>query len=76
MGLFARKGTPREIVSTLNAAAIYALADPMARSRLADLGMDSFPADQQTPDALAGLAKADAEKWWPLIKEFGIKPAP
>jgi hypothetical protein len=35
--------------------------------------MESFPADQQTPDALAGLAKADAEKWWPIIKELGVK---
>jgi tripartite-type tricarboxylate transporter receptor subunit TctC len=71
--LFAPRGTLREIVSRLNAAAVYALADPMVRSRLADLGMESFLADQQTPEALAGLAKADAERWWPLIKEFGIK---
>jgi tripartite-type tricarboxylate transporter receptor subunit TctC len=73
MGLFAPRGTLREIVSRLNAAAVYGLADPMVRSRLADLGMETFPADQQTPEALTRLAKADAEKWWPLIKEFGIK---
>jgi hypothetical protein len=27
----------------------------------------------QTPEALGALVKADAEKWWPMIKEFGIK---
>jgi tripartite-type tricarboxylate transporter receptor subunit TctC len=73
MGLFAPRGTPREIVSRLNTAVVYSLADPVVRSRLADLGMESFPANQQTPDALAALRKAFAEKWWPLIKEFGIK---
>jgi tripartite-type tricarboxylate transporter receptor subunit TctC len=25
-----------------------------------------------TPEALSALVKADAKKWWPLIKEFGI----
>jgi hypothetical protein len=43
------------------------------RSRLADLGQEIFPREQQTPEALSALQKADAEKWWPIIKEFGIK---
>jgi tripartite-type tricarboxylate transporter receptor subunit TctC len=73
MGLFAPRGTPSEVVSRLNAAVVSSLADPMVRSRLADLGMEFFLADEQTPEALTGLAKADAERWWPIIKEFGIK---
>ena len=28
---------------------------------------------QLTPDALAALQKAEIEKWWPIIKESGIK---
>jgi tripartite-type tricarboxylate transporter receptor subunit TctC len=28
---------------------------------------------RQTPEALAAFVKADAEKWWPIMKEFGIK---
>jgi tripartite-type tricarboxylate transporter receptor subunit TctC len=72
-GLFAPKGTPREIINKLNAAVVEALADPAVRSRLADLGQEIFPPEQQTPEALGALVKADAEKWWPLIKEFGIK---
>ena len=73
LALFAPKGTPREIIDRLNAATVQALADPAVRSRLPDLGMEVFPRGRQTPEALGALQKADAEKWWPLIKEFGIK---
>ena len=72
-GLFAPKGTPKDIIGKLNAAAVAALADPAVRSRLADLGMEVFPREQQAPEALDALVKADAEKWWPIIKELGIK---
>jgi tripartite-type tricarboxylate transporter receptor subunit TctC len=72
-GLFAPRGTPKDIIGKLNAAAGEALADPAVRSRLADLGLEIFPREQQTPEALGALQKADAEKWLPLIKEFGIK---
>jgi tripartite-type tricarboxylate transporter receptor subunit TctC len=73
-GLFAPRGTPRDIIGKLNAAAVEALAHPLVRSRIADLGYDTVPREQQTPETLAGLQKADAEKWWPIIKELGIKP--
>jgi len=72
-GLFAPKVTPKEINGRLNAAAVEALADPVVHSRLVDLGMQIFPREQQTPEALGVMVKADAEKWWPIIKELGIK---
>ena len=72
-GLFAPKGTPRDIVTKLDAAAVDALADPVVRSRLADLGYEAFPRERQTPEALGAMQKADAEKWWPIIREAGIK---
>src|SRR6266566_5489879 len=72
-GLFAPKGTPKNIIGKLNAVAVEALADPAVRSRFAALGLEIFPRERQTPEALGALVKADAEKWWPLIKEFGIK---
>jgi tripartite-type tricarboxylate transporter receptor subunit TctC len=72
-GLFAPKGTPRDIIGKLHAAAVEALADAAVRSRLVELGFGVFPREQQTPDALAALQKADAGKWWPIIKESGIK---
>jgi tripartite-type tricarboxylate transporter receptor subunit TctC len=70
--LFAPKGTPKEIIDRLNAATVRALADPAVQSRLANPGTEIFPREQQTPAALGALVKADAEKWWPLIKEFAI----
>jgi tripartite-type tricarboxylate transporter receptor subunit TctC len=73
LGLFAPKGTPRDIIGKLNAAVIDVLADQAVRSRLVNLGFEIFPRGQQTPEALTGLQKADAEKWWPIIKELGIK---
>jgi tripartite-type tricarboxylate transporter receptor subunit TctC len=72
-GIFAPKGTPKGLVSKLNAAAVEALADPAVRSRLVDLGYEIFPRDRQTPEALGALVKADAERTWPIIKAAGIK---
>jgi tripartite-type tricarboxylate transporter receptor subunit TctC len=70
---FAPKGTPNEIISKLNVATVEALADPAVRSRLVELGVEVFPRDQQTPEALRALQKAEIAKWWPIIKEAGIR---
>ena len=70
---FAPSGAPTEVISKLNTAVVEALADPAVRTRLADLGADIFPREQQTLEALRALQKASAEKWWPIIKELGIK---
>ena len=72
--LFAPKNVPKEIIGKLNAAAVEALTDQGVRSRVADLGFEVYPRERQTPEALGALRKADAEKWWPIIKELGIKP--
>jgi tripartite-type tricarboxylate transporter receptor subunit TctC len=71
--LWAPKGTPSDVIAKLNLAAKGALDDPTMRSRLADLAQEVFPPDQQTPEALGALQKADIEKWWPIIKAAGIK---
>jgi tripartite-type tricarboxylate transporter receptor subunit TctC len=72
-GFFAPKGTPGDIIGKLNSAVVEALADAAVRSRLADLGEEIFPRERQTPEALSALVKADAAKWWPIIKELKIK---
>jgi tripartite-type tricarboxylate transporter receptor subunit TctC len=72
-GLWVPKGTPMTVIAKLNAAILDAVADPTVRSRLADLGQDVFPRDQQTPEALGALQRAEIEKWWPIIKAANIK---
>ena len=72
-GFFAPKGTQTNIISKLNAATVEALADPALRSRFLALGLEIFPRQLQTPEALGALVKADADKWWPIIKESGIR---
>jgi tripartite-type tricarboxylate transporter receptor subunit TctC len=72
-GLWAPRGTAKDIVGRLNAAAVSSLADPAARQKLADLGFEIPPRDQQTPEALAAFQKAEIEKWWPIIKAADIK---
>jgi hypothetical protein len=32
-----------------------------------------LPREEQTPEALAALQKAEIEKWWPIIRAAGIK---
>jgi tripartite-type tricarboxylate transporter receptor subunit TctC len=71
--LFAPKGTPKDAIGRLNAAAVEAAADPAVRSRFKDLGFEIFAREQQTPEVLAALVRGGAEKWWPIIKELGIK---
>jgi tripartite-type tricarboxylate transporter receptor subunit TctC len=72
-GLWVPKGTPKIVVSRLNAAAVDAMGDPAVGARLADLGVQFPPREEQTPEALAALQKAEIDKWWPIIKAAGIK---
>ena len=72
-GLWVPKDTPRSVVARLNSAVVDALADPTVRARLADLGSDLPPREQQTPEALGAFQKAEIEKWWPIIKAANIK---
>jgi tripartite-type tricarboxylate transporter receptor subunit TctC len=72
-GLWAPKGTPKEIISKLNTAAVQALSEPTVRQRFAELGLDVPPRDRLTPEALAAYQKAEIEKWWPVIQGANIK---
>ena len=51
--IWAPKGTPKNVIMKLNAAVVGELADSAIRRRLADLGQQIVPRDQQTPEALA-----------------------
>ena len=73
-GFWVPKGTPKDIVTKLNSALVQTLADPEIRSRLGSIAQEIFPPEQQTPAALGAYHKAEIDKWWPIIKEAGIKP--
>lgn len=70
---FAPKGTPKEIVNKISAAAIAALADPSVQKRLAEVGQDVYPPAQQSAAYLAKFQDEEIKKWWPIIKDANIK---
>ena len=72
-GLWAPKGTPKDIAGKLNAAVVKALADPAVQKRVAALGMSTPEKAELTPQALHDFHKAELDKWWPIIKSYGIK---
>ena len=72
-GFWAPKETPRAIVAKLNAATMEALADNDMRSRMNKLGQQVAPREEQTPEALGALQRAEAEKWWPIMKAANLK---
>jgi tripartite-type tricarboxylate transporter receptor subunit TctC len=72
-GLWAPKGTSRDIIDKLNAAMLLALAHGETRKRFADLGLAAPGPTQQTPEGLRAFQKQEANKWWPIIKAATIR---
>jgi len=72
-GLWVSKGTPRDVIVKLNTAVRQALVDPTVKQRLADIGQEIVPVEQQNPQALAAHQKAEIEKWWPIAKAANLK---
>jgi tripartite-type tricarboxylate transporter receptor subunit TctC len=71
--VWAPKGTPSALIDRLNAAIVAALADPVARERLAELGQLTFPPEQQSAAALGAWQQAEIDRWWPIVRAAHIK---
>ena len=69
-GVFAPKGTPREIVARLNAEIAKVLAAPDVRSRLAEIDLT---AASGSPGDLEKTLRADLNFNRELVKSIGLK---
>jgi tripartite-type tricarboxylate transporter receptor subunit TctC len=73
-GVWAPKGTPKEIIAKLNAAIAGALADPAVQKRLAEVGQEMPAPEQTTPEGFGAFHRAEMDKWTPIVKAANIKP--
>jgi tripartite-type tricarboxylate transporter receptor subunit TctC len=71
-GLYAPKGTPKQIVDTLSGALQVALKDPAVKQRFADLGTEPVAENRATPEALRAHLKAEIDRWSPIIAKAGV----
>ena len=69
--LFAPAGTPRDIVTKLNAEVNAIIAMPQVTERWAQMGIDRV---ENTPDQFAAWLARESDQWAVLIRTQGIKP--
>lgn len=69
-GLFAPRGTPPEVIATLNRLATTALKEPAV---LEQMKQASFTPAPSTPEQLAEKVKSESAKWSRIIKEKNIR---
>ncbi len=69
--MFAPRGTPRDIVERLAAAAEKAFDDPATRKRLESIGAVIPPKERRGPDGLRAFVAGEVAKWTPVIKQAG-----
>lgn len=67
---FAPAKTPPAIIAKFHADTVAALADPVIRQRLDQLGVSVIGS---TPAELGAFLKSEMDKWGPIIKAAGIK---
>ncbi len=71
-GVYAPKGTPKDVTERLTKSLQKALTDPNVIARFAELGTEPVPADQATPEALKTKLASEIERWAPVIKAAGV----
>jgi tripartite-type tricarboxylate transporter receptor subunit TctC len=67
-GVYAPKGTSKEVVDRLSAALGQALNDPAVQKRYAEIGAVIATADEGKPGPLQKLQQSEAARWAPIIK--------
>ncbi len=70
VGLFAVRGTPKEVTQKLSSTMQAALADKALRDKLAAQGAEVLSG---TPQQLATTLRADIDKWAKIVKQSGAQ---
>lgn len=70
-GAYGPAGLPKEIVARLNGEISSILALPDVKKRMADIAVETATS---SPEELAAMTRADAEKWGRIIKQLGLPP--
>jgi tripartite-type tricarboxylate transporter receptor subunit TctC len=71
-GLYAPKGTPKEVSDRLVGALQKALQDDNVKSRFAELGTEPVAQTDATPAALKTKVETEIARWAPVIKAAGV----
>jgi tripartite-type tricarboxylate transporter receptor subunit TctC len=71
-GLYAPKGTPKEVIDTLNKALQVALDDPNVKARFADVGTQVFPASERSPAAHRARLEKEVATWKDVVAKSGV----
>jgi tripartite-type tricarboxylate transporter receptor subunit TctC len=71
-GIFAPKGTPREVIDKLAAVLDRSLDDPEVKAKLIDLGGSIPSKEERTPVKFDSFVKAEIARWSPILKAASI----
>ncbi len=71
-GVYAPKGTPREITEKLTLALREALTDPVVVQKMGELSSDIPSPDKISPEGLRTHLEAEIAKWGPVIRKAGV----
>jgi tripartite-type tricarboxylate transporter receptor subunit TctC len=72
-GILTPAGVPRPIIDKLNADIVKAVATPLVKTRLAELGVETV---SSTPEEFGKFMASEAARWGKLVKEANLRVDP
>jgi tripartite-type tricarboxylate transporter receptor subunit TctC len=71
-GMYAPKGTPKDVIEKINKALNVAIKDETVKKRITELSSDLVTADKATPESLRKHLTAEVARWDKVIKAAGV----
>lgn len=71
-GMYAPKGTPKEVVMAINKALNAALKDETVKKRITELSSDLATPEKATPEGLRKHLEAEVARWGKVIRSAGL----